>query len=212
MEKKKIKLHVVGRNDHYAEPFLDMFDLVKKEEDADVLMFTGGADVSPFLYGKEAHPLTTYDMRRDAVEKSAFDRNPDKLKIGICRGSQLLTVLSGGLLVQHVTGHAIGGMHKIIDNDSNEFEVTSTHHQMMNPFNMHGHEYIIMAYAKPRLSRRYEGENQEDLIEMPIEPEVVYYGKTNSLAVQFHPEMMEKESTGVLWLKELIKTVLRWQK
>ena len=71
----------------------------------DGIVFAGGADLDPALYGEQPHAETT-GLRpdRDAAElplmRAALDR--DLPTLGICRGMQLLTVVSGGSLVQHL--------------------------------------------------------------------------------------------------------------
>lgn len=77
----------------------------------DGLVFAGGADLDPGRYGQAAHAETTGTRPdRDAAEfplmRSALQRNLPVL--GICRGMQLMSVLCGGSLVQHlpdVVGH-----------------------------------------------------------------------------------------------------------
>ena len=71
----------------------------------DGIVFSGGADVDPSLYGAEAHPTTdTPQARRDAGElallTAALER--DLPTLAICRGFQLLNVARGGDLVQHL--------------------------------------------------------------------------------------------------------------
>jgi putative glutamine amidotransferase len=71
----------------------------------DGVVFAGGADLDPALYDEQAHAETTgLRPERDAAElplmRSALDR--DLPTLGICRGMQLLTVVSGGSLVQHL--------------------------------------------------------------------------------------------------------------
>jgi putative glutamine amidotransferase len=87
------------------------------EVDADVisrldgLLLPGGADIDPELYGQRRHPSTEEPSRdRDAGEllllRAALDRNLPVL--GVCRGLQLLAVVYGGTLHQHlpdVLGH-----------------------------------------------------------------------------------------------------------
>ena len=74
-------------------------------ERLDAVVFAGGADLDPGLYGEEPHPETTgLRPERDAAEvplmKAALDR--DVPLLGICRGMQVLAVVRGGSLVQHL--------------------------------------------------------------------------------------------------------------
>ena len=74
-------------------------------ERLDAVVFAGGADLDPGLYGEEPHPQTIgLRPERDAAEvplmKAALDR--DVPLLGICRGMQVLSVVRGGSLVQHL--------------------------------------------------------------------------------------------------------------
>ena len=71
----------------------------------DGVIFSGGGDLDPELYGAEAHDATDAPRKeRDAAElgllKAALER--DMPVLAICRGSQLLNVARGGDLVQHL--------------------------------------------------------------------------------------------------------------
>ena len=71
----------------------------------DGIIFSGGADLDPSIYGADPHPETdTPQARRDAGElallRSALER--DMPVLAICRGFQLLNVARGGDLVQHL--------------------------------------------------------------------------------------------------------------
>jgi gamma-glutamyl-gamma-aminobutyrate hydrolase PuuD len=79
----------------------------------DGLIFSGGSDIDPELYGHEPHPETKDVVRaRDDAELALLDRAlvRDMPVLAICRGSQLLNVVRGGDLVQHlpeVVGHEL---------------------------------------------------------------------------------------------------------
>lgn len=92
----------------------------------DAIVFAGGADIAPDIYGEVPHRETTGTRpERDAGEiplmRAALDR--DLPLLGICRGMQLLAVVSGGSLVQHLpelVGHddhrptpGVYGMHEV---------------------------------------------------------------------------------------------------
>jgi len=85
---------------HEVEMVDDYLDLI------DGLLITGGAfDVSPELYGESvAHEsVTTKDRRTQfefAITRGAIERQIPIL--GICGGEQLLNVVLGGTLIQHI--------------------------------------------------------------------------------------------------------------
>ncbi|GHF49067.1 gamma-glutamyl-gamma-aminobutyrate hydrolase PuuD [Amycolatopsis bartoniae] len=77
----------------------------------DALVITGGADVDPARYGRNAHEKTVTRPERDGFEfaltREALDRGLPIL--GVCRGIQVLNVALGGTLIQHLpdaVGHA----------------------------------------------------------------------------------------------------------
>lgn len=80
-------------------------------EALDGVVFSGGTDLDPGLYGAEPHPETDRPRElRDRAElrmlQAALER--DMPVLAVCRGSQLLNVARGGDLVQHipeVVGH-----------------------------------------------------------------------------------------------------------
>jgi len=82
----------------------------------DALVLTGGSDVGPEVYGAEPHPETVgVHPHRDRSElellTGAIDR--DLPVLGICRGMQLLNIVRGGTLQQHLADVvADGGLHK----------------------------------------------------------------------------------------------------
>ena len=104
---------------------------------ADLVCFTGGADVHPSLYDHNKHHSTFTDPVRDAREQAIFEAcvGSSTPMVGICRGGQFLNVMNGGKMYQDVTNHTMS--HKLkIGSPTMPDEiilVTSTHHQMMMP-------------------------------------------------------------------------------
>lgn len=181
---------------------------------ANLVYFHGGEDVSAQVYMEKEIPETYSNSRRDLIEMRVYTE-AQKLKIpclGICRGSQFLTAVQpGGRLVQHVTGHSLSYPHKITTHKGTTIEVTSTHHQMMYPFGVS--EYELLAVSSPKLSNQYKFglyfPDQEKVIEEKGEPEIVYYPKTNCLAIQGHPEYYNDFNTDFcVYSRELVKDKL----
>lgn len=197
---QKIKIHVL-HGDEYDIKWIDGAEL-SNEEDADVIFFTGGTDVNPSLYGQKRGKYTqSPDLIRDEKEKAIFDKWIGVKKfIGVCRGSQFLCVMSGGTLVQNMK-HP--GEHRIMALGKN-YMVNSTHHQMMYPFDVE-HELLAFAQESP-----YHLDENDIQIDMPIlsfkaiEPEIVWFPKTQALCIQSHPEYAGYPEETKLWLNELI--------
>ena len=117
MNKKKLNILV---DDYFSDDYLELLKLKYDIENVytwndvkeniykikiDLIVFTGGADVSPEYYGENKGQHTSIDKKRDKVEYDMFQSLYMTPKVGFCRGAQYLTVLNGGKLVQHVTGH-----------------------------------------------------------------------------------------------------------
>ena len=91
------------------------------------LVFTGGSDLDPSLYGAEAHPETGGVVReRDDFElslmRAALER--DMPVLAICRGSQVLNVALGGDIEQHVPDRVHANTHKQVNGVFAEHDVS----------------------------------------------------------------------------------------
>lgn len=175
-------------NDKY-EVIVHKIKDVKNPKDIDLVLFTGGEDVNPQYYGEQIGKYTHINNNRDVKEIETFNKfRGNSFLLGICRGNQLLTVLSGGKLIQHVEGHCRD--HSIILNNKLRYNITSSHHQMIYPFDMNKKDYELLAYSEYFQSKTYlNGDNSEvELSNDFLEPEIVYYKNTNTLCIQGHPE------------------------
>lgn len=165
----------------------------KTIDEADIVVWTGGEDVNPALYAEKPLPKTFFSEERDIADVRAFDMSGDKFKAGICRGGQLLNVLSGGRLWQHVNNH--GGRHQLKDiATGNHYDVSSTHHQQMRA----GPGGIVVAECRRSTMKACEGQvwdatkstNLASLKDRVVgqDIEVMWYPDTKSLCFQPHPE------------------------
>jgi len=194
------------------------FQVVKNIHYSDVVVFTGGADINPSIYTSRPLPSTHFWAKRDQEDLLAIKHSEGKALVGICRGAQLLNcVPNGGTLWQDVDRHA-GASHVVEDFvNKTKWSTNSLHHQMMRlgP----GAELVAgcrLSSFKETYEERWnrsqavEGEPDE------IDPEVVWYEKTRSLLVQFHPEFGDRSTTEYFY--ELVDRYLlpsldrRWDK
>lgn len=198
-----MKVFIVNGNGQYAQMFAQLgHSLVDSVQAADLVCFTGGADVSSSLYGDKSHPYTGSDMVRDRFEKEIFDQAiaAGKPMVGICRGAQFTNVMSGGRMYQHVEGHTRS--HAITDLETGEtVYVSSTHHQMMMP----SEKALLVASSTIGGSREwFDGEVfRKDISKEDIE--VVFYEGTQCLCFQPHPEFNGAEYVG---MREYFRTLL----
>ena len=186
------KVYVVGGGYAYERMFKQAgFALAASMQVADLLCFTGGADVSPELYGEEN--VGSYcSPERDKYEEQVFDwaYAHDVPMVGICRGGQFLNVMNGGKMWQDVDNHAISGTHKAMCKHWGEIMVSSTHHQMMRAGG-NGKVLVSAELATYKLSSR--GFTQVKDGPLGDDCEVVYYKDTKSLCYQPHPEIVNED-------------------
>lgn len=170
------------------------FEIVENLADSDIVVFTGGADISPALYGEKLHQRTSPSLTRDANELQWYRQSRGKFRFGICRGGQLLNVLSGGKLWQHIDNHH--GDHEIRDCFTGQkVMATSVHHQSFRP----GKSAVVVAVTKVSSSKEAQHDSwkkgqphQNNAWETDYE--VLFYPDTRSLALQFHPEFRNDNS------------------
>lgn len=193
----KSHVYVVGPDYGISVMFAKRgYRVVRDIAEADIVVWSGGADVNPALYGEKPLEQTSFNPRRDQDDIQAWKISTTmgaQLRVGICRGGQFLNVQNGGRLWQHVNKHTSD--HLVLDIPSQtEYLCSSTHHQMMRPGN--GAQVLgigIHKIADMQLNvcnfKFADGQSwNEDDAEDP-DVEVVWYEHTRSLCFQPHPEM-----------------------
>jgi putative glutamine amidotransferase len=158
----------------------------------DGLVFSGGSDLDPDLYGQEPHPQTTGIVpERDSAElallRAALER--DLPVLAICRGSQVLNVALGGDLVQHLPDHVGHDGHKEVPGVFSEHDVEIEPGTRLAgvlgdrvPIKSHHHQGFARLGAGLRPSARDE-EGWVEALEVP--------DKRFTLGVLWHPEAGE---------------------
>lgn len=182
-----IKVYIVGGDANIERMFLKHgVESTQHMDEASIVCFTGGADVTPSLYD-EKNIHSGNDWLRDVEEMSEFDYAQELgiPCVGICRGGQFLNVMNGGKMWQDVNNHAIMGHHKVnvlIKNHGHLgiYEVTSTHHQMMRA----GEDSEVIGFAHLATRFAHDGNDPKP----NFDTEIVWYEKTKCLCFQPHPE------------------------
>ena len=165
---------------------------------ADGVVFIGGRDYDPHTFGEERHPMTQLDRLRPSFDlvfgRAVLERRMPVL--GICAGCQLLSIINGGKLIQHLdnaeqhrfTFHRAevseyGWFARAVKKNAGEtLEVNSFHHQAVDP-EFPGTGMKITA-------RAFDG--SVEAIELA--------GERMVLGVQFHPERMNDAAPDVFGL------------
>ena len=179
-------------------PLIGAAEAAAGVEGLDGLLFTGGEDVDPALYGAEPSPrLGTVDRNRDLFELAvlAAARERGIPVLGICRGIQLINVAFEGTLWQDLPSerpqgvnhnpktprsqqsHGIrvaAGSRAAAALGRTEFEANSFHHQAVRKV---GTGLIATAWAGDELVEAVEGAAEGWWL----------------LAVQWHPEEMSAD-------------------
>lgn len=163
----------------------------------DLVVFSGGDDVNPALYGQQRHRTVTFvNKTRDDFELKVHSAYWDKPKIGVCRGAQLLCIANGGSLWQDSDGHHM--THMVWDIVRNKAEeVTSVHHQICRLTK----KMQLLAYGMETKCNNFW--DDKGIYKMPKEEEEVeafFIEHDKALCVQWHPEYGHKNSEDYFWL------------
>lgn len=101
------KVHQAGGAPVLVPPIPDAVEDVMAR--ADALLMSGGADINPALYGAEREKFTFPPHEaRDTAELAALaaaERRGIPV-LGVCRGLQLISIIRGGTLDQHLPEHS----------------------------------------------------------------------------------------------------------
>jgi putative glutamine amidotransferase len=162
-----------------SEP-VDVVSTKKPVEYFDLIIFTGGEDINPEIYGENFTYSFSINPWRDEIEANIFRQAVELNKkiLGICRGHQLINALLGGKLVQDINielGFTHRGLHslEILEEDSLIAEILKGR-TLVN--SMH-HQGVIIPGRNLRATSFYNGVFESTEGE-------------NIISVQWHPEFM----------------------
>jgi putative glutamine amidotransferase len=155
----------------------------------DGIIFAGGSDVDPSLYGAERHdqtgePQPVRDRSELALVRAVIEA--DLPFLAICRGMQVLNVARGGILIQHLpevvghNGHAPSsgkiGKHPV------QISVTSAVGKIL------GEKTVVPAYHHQAVKRLGKGLVAVAWTDDQVVEAVELQGHRFGVGVQWHPE------------------------
>jgi len=165
-------------------------------ERLDGIVFPGGADVDPGHYAEERHPKTEVNADLDQLEFAAarWAVNSDKPVLGICRGQQLLNVVTGGSLVQHVENHRQHGDRTALTQTltvapdsrlrevfgADRFDVNTMHHQAVGRL---GRGLRAVAWSEDGTVEAVESDAHPWMLMVQFHPEELVASHAPSLAL-----------------------------
>lgn len=189
---------------------IDATHFFRRPEEFSLVLFTGGADITPEFYGDDSPKNVCWNnLKRDEAELVVFQKAFDhKIPMaGICRGVQFLNVMAGGKMMHDIQNH--GGSRHIMQTNENEyFEVNSLHHQMILP-PAGSSNAIAIGWCPRNLSRVYVGEHDKEVKYDGKEFEAAMFPAIQAFGVQYHPEMMSKISRGYVFFHEMVEMAIK---
>lgn len=213
-----MKVYIVGHQYHHY--FVEMYrsrghSIVSSIAEADVVQFTGGEDIDPSLYGEHTHQTSGPNESRDRNELAAYEeaQRHGKFCAGVCRGGQLLNVLSGGSMYQHVRNHGTGAGHAAVDVETGDvFPVSSLHHQMMilgEGGKLLAKSQEVRSAVKLGMTKLCSGKAEEVVTtDDDVEVEACYYPSTRSFCYQPHPEFVTADHPCRTWYFDKLSELL----
>lgn len=163
-----------------------------------LICFTGGADVSPELYGEKNTGLSHTNPKRDEAEQAIYKTYVNRIPmVGICRGGQFLHVMNGGKMIQHL-GKTRSGY-----SDIHGFSEGGGSYKLKDHVHVDHHQGIV--FPNPA-----EREPVIHLFETPFNGEEIvctaFYKDTKCLCFQPHPEWGHEPTKELFFslLKEYI--------
>jgi gamma-glutamyl-gamma-aminobutyrate hydrolase PuuD len=180
--------------------------LLQEPESVKLVVFTGGEDLHPEMYGGKDRGVSIYNIRRDKMEIEVFKvcMKHDIKMVGICRGLQFLNVMAGGKLWQHVNNHN-PTFHEIHSPAvGTEILVNSYHHQMV----VLPSGSIPLLWAQPKVSTFYFDYECRAHSDVEMEVEAAIYPDINAFGVQYHPEWMVEKAAGHKLFLSMVRAFL----
>ena len=193
--------------------YYDRDSIVRQCGGVDGILFTGGVDLSPGLYGEEKDAQCgSIQKDRDELELLVFKEavlNMDKPAFGICRGIQLINVALGGSLYQDLPTRFKGSVTVCHDqkNLNDEYshivaiEAGSPLRALTETDSLYVNSYHHQGIHKLAPSLERMASSKDGLTEAVYMP-----GKKFVWAVQWHPERTLHDAASRKLFESFVQT------
>lgn len=174
------------------------------------IVLTGGADIDPALYDRERHPRVRHiDRVRDEFELEVVREalRLDLPVLGICRGHQLLNVVFGGTLLQHIEGDGHRAQRETGESRWHEVEIAPGSHLAdaygagRTRFNSRHHQAVLFETLAPGLIPTAVSVG-DDIVEGIEAPDRAF-----CVGVQWHPERPELRAESEALFRAFVAAV-----
>lgn len=203
---------IYGQKQHYSDaiiaaggvpviiPFMPENELRTLYEKLDGILFAGGNDIDPALYGETQAPQTKdVSKKRDQIESTlmTWTLGDDKPLFAICRGFQFFNVALGGTLHQEITidlPHASDHLLTLHNEDYGviahtlKLDPTSRFASIINGLSIGANSRHHQAVNHVAQELRAVAWSEDGVIEALEHP-----AKKFALGVQCHPESLYKD-------------------
>lgn len=170
-----------------------------KIEHADLIVFGGGEDINPSLYGEAPLKCTYYNDERDEEDIEIYNEARTRRipMVGVCRGAQFLHVMQGGSLFQDINNH-LGDHHMYLPQDQRVLPtISSVHHQVCR----YQSTMEIIGECFRSTYQEGEGYRSESETSRGRDIEAYLYRNEAIFGVQGHPEYTGYDTFAAWFVK-----------
>lgn len=193
-----------------AIPFKADLSLIPEILDRlDGVLFSGGDDLDPVLYGETWHPnASPIDPDRQQFEMALLGEVERRRvpALGVCLGSQLMNVYRGGSLIQFLPDHGREGPieHRELDDRSRRHAVRiepgTMLHAAIGKNEIQANTRHKQSIARVGRGLRVTAKSPDGIVEAIEDPSLPLF-----LAVQWHPENLSAEPEHLAPFKLLVE-------
>lgn len=189
-------------------PIVKNENIEKQLSICDGFIFTGGMDINPIIYNEEPHQnLGAFSTELDRYQYRFIEKVIQSKKpfLAICRGFQMLNVVTGGTLYQDLS--EIDSV-KLLQHTQKGLGKDPAHSVIIEKesclYNIFGNKALVNSYHHQSIKSLGRGLKAVAKAKDGIIEGVELEGRKFGIGVQWHPETMVLSDNKMLKLFELL--------